>query len=49
MKFAINGRFIVRKQTGQERFAQEIVREFEGKDINRIRQNRDMILLEGIW
>lgn len=27
--------------------SEEIVREFEGKDINRIRQNRDMILLEG--
>lgn len=28
-KFAINGRFVVRKQTGQERFAQEIVRELD--------------------
>lgn len=27
--------------------SEEIVREFEDKDINRIRQNRDMILLEG--
>ena len=27
--------------------SEEIVREFEGKDINRIRHNRDMILLEG--
>lgn len=28
-KYAINGRFIVRKQTGQERFAQELVRELD--------------------
>lgn len=27
--------------------SEEIVREFEDQDINRIRQNRDMILLEG--
>lgn len=28
-KYAINGRFIVRRQTGQERFAQELVRELD--------------------
>ncbi|OUN78196.1 glycosyltransferase family 1 protein [Bacteroides sp. An51A] len=28
-QYAINGRFVVRKQTGQERFAQEIVRELD--------------------
>lgn len=29
MRIAINGRYIVRKQTGQERFAQELVREID--------------------
>lgn len=28
-RYAINGRFVVRKQTGQERFAQELVRELD--------------------
>ena len=29
-KFAINGRFVVRKQTGQERFARELINELDG-------------------
>ena len=29
MKYAINGRFVVRKQTGQERFATELLRELD--------------------
>lgn len=29
MKIAINGRYVVRKQTGQERFAQELIREID--------------------
>lgn len=29
MKYAINGRFVVRKLTGQERFATELLRELD--------------------
>ncbi len=32
-KYAINGRFIVRKQTGQERFASELIRELDKLDL----------------
>lgn len=33
LKYAINGRFIVRKQTGQERFASELIRELDKLDL----------------
>lgn len=39
-KYAINGRFLVRKQTGQERFAQELTRELDN-----ISQNGEISLI----